>query len=109
MRRRIKYAALAALLLIPLVVWAQYQPWAVQWMQHANTAQNARAYLGVDFTNGYPLFQLSKIPTNSIPRGSPGVTNWVLCNVTNYGPILLATNTAAGGYQKITFGAPSAL
>ena len=60
-------------------------------------------------TNGIVLPQLVYLPTNSIPVGSTGVTNWVLLNLTNYGPILIATNAAAGlagSFQKITFGSP---
>jgi hypothetical protein len=61
--------------------------------------------------NGVVLRQISLLPTNSIPLGATGITNWVLLNMTNAGPILVATNAAAGtagSFQKITFGTPAA-
>jgi hypothetical protein len=59
----------------------------------------------VTATNGLTLPQINWIPTNSIPASSTGVTNWVLCNLTNNlsgtaisgGPTYVATNIAAAG------------
>lgn len=59
-------------------------------------------------TNAW-LYQAAQVPTNLIPVSPVGITNWLLCNITNLGPILVATNTADGGFQKITLPAPSAL
>lgn len=56
---------------------------------------------GVTVNGGLSLPQLDWIPTNSIPSSSSGVTNWVICNLTNSvgggGITLVATNTAAAG------------
>jgi len=56
-------------------------------------------------SNGIAYSQLPWIPTNSIPASSPGITNYVLVNLSNTvggtiaGPCFIATNyTAAGSF-----------
>ena len=50
--RFVKKILLLVLVMLPWVAGAQYQPWAIQWLVHANTALNGRLYLGV--TNVVP-------------------------------------------------------
>lgn len=48
-------------------------------------------------TNGFVLYALDNIPTNSIPASTSANTNWVHLNWTNTGPVYVATNVAAAG------------
>ena len=51
--------------------------------------------------NSLELPALDNIPTNSIPPSTAARTNWVLVNLTNSGPVLIATNLGvAGGFLK---------
>lgn len=49
---------------------------------------------GIAATNGYGLVPLLNLPTNAI---STSTNQWLLCNLTNIGPVLLRTNPASVG------------
>lgn len=59
-------------------------------------------YIDVAWTNMLPLYSVPNIPTSSIPASSARVTNYVLINWTNTGPVFVATNTAASGSFLLT-------
>lgn len=111
MRMRVKIIGLA-LLLLPLAARAQYQPWAVQWLQHAFNAKAGREYLGI--TNLLPganvTFTLTSTNTYLINAGGGGgliqLTGDVLGGpgVSPLATTLKLTGTA-GTYVKTTFDA----
>lgn len=59
------------------------------------TTSNINLYGSITATNGLFLPQLVFIPTNSIPASSSVITNYVLINLTNVGPVYVATNYQA--------------
>ena len=77
---RLKLLAVLALL-APITTFGQYQPWAVQWLQHASTAQNGREYMGIFGTSGtnsvYAQFSTNWLGSNAMWLSlSSGLTNY---------------------------------
>lgn len=48
-------------------------------------------------TGGYALYASPTLPTNQIPPSTSALTNYVLVNWTNTGPVFVATNIAGAG------------